>query len=584
MRNTLFKRIAFPYVILILVLLIGMSLYFSSFMRQAYLESWRQNLETDARVVANQVAPIMRSTNNLPEIQKIVQDSSSLMSVRVTIISTDGIIIADSFQSPETMENHANRPEVLAALSGLVGSDVRTSHSLGQNMLYIAIPIQDNDQRLGVARTSVSLSTLEKSILNLNGTVIGTIAITAILAILLAIEITRYTLEPLNNLTSAVQKMEKGEYFNRLPYNRQDEIGKLSFSFLQLANRLNQQIDEFKIERSTLNAVLAHMTDAIIIIDGEGIVQLSNLSAERMFNVNKEDAFGRSMVEVLRHHQLVDLWKECQETRKQKTTTIEIMPNKLFVQGIATPMEDVFPGGVLLVLQDLTRLRKLEKVRSDFVSNVSHELRTPLASIKALTETLQEGALEDPPAARRFLSRMEVEIDNLTQMVQELLELSKIESGRVPLRRKFALPGELIEKAVERIQVQAQRSGLTLTTNYPEDLPSVLADPDRIGQVFVNLVHNAIKFTQPGGNIVVSAYPERGRIVFKVADTGVGIEPEALQRIFERFYKTDRARSSGGTGLGLSIAKHIIEGHGGRIWVESEIGLGSSFYFTLPTG
>jgi two-component system phosphate regulon sensor histidine kinase PhoR len=245
-------------------------------------------------------------------------------------------------------------------------------------------------------------------------------------------------------------------------------------------------------------------------------------------------------------------------------------------------MEDVFPGGVLIVMQDLTQLRKLEKVRSDFVSNVSHELRTPLASIKALTETLQEGALEDPPAARRFLGRMEIEIDNLTQMVQELLELSKIESGRVPLRRQFISSSEIIDKVVERMQVQAERSGLSLTADYPVDLPQVFADPERIGQVFVNLIHNAIKFTRPGGKIFVHAYSDRGRVVFKVQDDGIGIEPDALQRIFERFYKIDRARSSGGTGLGLSISKHLIESHGGRIWVESEIGKGSAFFFTLP--
>jgi two-component system phosphate regulon sensor histidine kinase PhoR len=351
-----------------------------------------------------------------------------------------------------------------------------------------------------------------------------------------------------------------------------------------MGRRLSEQIEGFKLERSTLNAVLTHMTDAVIIVDGKGIVQLSNPAAERIFGVRQEMAKGKSLVEVLRNHQLVELWKECLDARKQKSTTLEILPNKMFVQGIATPMEDVFPGGVLIVMQDLTKLRRLEKVRSDFISNVSHELRTPLASIKALTETLQEGALDDPPAARRFLARMEVEIDNLTQMVQELLELAKIESGRVPLRRKFSQPGELIARAAERLQVQAERSGLSINVTYPENLPEVLADSSRVGEVLINLLHNAIKFTPPGGRISISAFSEKGKVVFLIHDTGVGIEPESIARIFERFYKIDRARSSGGTGLGLSIAKHIIESHGGKIWVESELGKGSSFFFTLPTG
>ena len=177
---------------------------------------------------------------------------------------------------------------------------------------------------------------------------------------------------------------------------------------------------------------------------------------------------------------------------------------------------------------------------------------------------------------------MEVEIDNLTQMVQELLELSRIESGRVPLKLQLMEPGSIINKVVERMQVQAERSGLSLNFTFPNDLPQVLVDPDRIGQVFVNLIHNSIKFTRPGGKINISAFSDRGRVVFKIEDNGVGIEPESLQRIFERFYKIDRARSSGGTGLGLSIAKHMIESHGGRIWVESEVGKGSSFFFTLP--
>ncbi len=489
---------------------------------------------------------------------------------------------ADSNIAPGQLENHANRKEVLTALNGVVGSDMRMSDSLGKNMLYVAVPILANQKVVAVSRTSITLDLLELRMKKIKGAVLGTIAITSLISIIIAIIITRYTLDPLKQLTNVVGHLDKGDYETKHLISRKDEIGKISTVFLELVNKLNDQIEDFKLERSTLNAVLAHMTDAVIIVDGTGSVQLTNPAAEKIFNTKKEFAQGKSLVEVLRNHQLVELWKECLDSRKQKTTTLEISPNKIFVQAIATPLEDVFPGGVLMVMQDLTRLRKLEKVRSDFVSNVSHELRTPLASIKALSETLQEGALEDPPAARRFLSRMEVEIDNLTQMVQELLELSKIESGRVPLRTQYINPNDLVEKVVERMQVQAERSGLSIHSDCPPNLPQILADPDKMGQVFVNLIHNAIKFTRPGGQISISAYADRGRLVFKIQDDGVGIEPESLQRIFERFYKIDRARSSGGTGLGLSIAKHLIESHGGRIWVESEVGKGSTFFFTLP--
>ena len=317
-------------------------------------------------------------------------------------------------------------------------------------------------------------------------------------------------------------------------------------------------------------------------VDEQGLVQLINPAALLLFRTENADVIGKSLIEVVRQHQLVELWRRSRMSGEQESITLEISPNRLFVQGIASPLRQVQPEMTLMLFQDLTRVRRLETVRRDFVSNVSHELRTPLASLKALTETLQEGALEDPPAARRFLQRMETEIDNLTQMVHELLELSRIESNRVPLKRRPVNPCELASPPVERMQMQAERAGLSLRMTCSGDLPPVQADPERVSQVLINLIHNAIKFTPPGGEIVVSGTQLDNEVTICVRDTGVGISPEALPRIFERFYKADRSRSGGGTGLGLSIARHIIEAHGGRIWAESDIQRGSTFYFTLP--
>ena len=221
-------------------------------------------------------------------------------------------------------------------------------------------------------------------------------------------------------------------------------------------------------------------------------------------------------------------------------------------------------------------------MRRDFISNVSHELRTPLAALKALTETLQGGALEDPPAARRFLEQMETEVDSLSLMVSELLELSRIESGRVPLNLTSTRPIDIVNPAYERLSLQAERAGLTLTVDCPDDLPPVLADATRVQQVIVNLLHNAIKFTQPGGQVTVRAVQQDRMVNFSVIDTGIGISVDDLSRIFERFYKVDRSRATSGTGLGLAIARHLVEAHGGRIWAESEVGKGSSFQFTIP--
>jgi two-component system phosphate regulon sensor histidine kinase PhoR len=310
-------------------------------------------------------------------------------------------------------------------------------------------------------------------------------------------------------------------------------------------------------------------------------VQLVNPTAARLFQTDEKSAMGRSIVEVLRYHQLVELWENTKSGERQ-STMLEIGPQHIFLQAVGIPLKSALPGSTLMILQDLTQLRRLETVRRDFISNVSHELRTPLASLKALAETLREGALDDPPAAQRFILRMETEIDNLTQLVNELLELSRIESGKVSLSFQRIQACNLLRPAYERMSLQAERAGLELILDCQPELPVVFADPDRITQVMINLIHNAIKFTPPGGRITISAYLDRHNIVFFVRDTGVGIARKDLGRIFERFYKADRARTGGGTGLGLSIARHMIESHGGYIWAESDEDKGSTLYFSLP--
>jgi two-component system phosphate regulon sensor histidine kinase PhoR len=236
----------------------------------------------------------------------------------------------------------------------------------------------------------------------------------------------------------------------------------------------------------------------------------------------------------------------------------------------------------MLLFQDLTQTRQLEIIRRDFVSNISHELRSPLAGLKAISETLLDGALNDPPAARKFVVRMDIEVDNLTQMVTELLELSRIEAGRSNFEFQRCKPCDLINTAINRMALQAQRGGLSLQQECPDNLPTVRADPARISQVFINLIHNAIKFTHNGGHIQLKAWREGNKMNFMVQDDGVGIAEREIPRIFERFYKADRARAGGGTGLGLSISKHIIDAHGGQIWVESEEDAGSKFFFSIP--
>lgn len=330
-------------------------------------------------------------------------------------------------------------------------------------------------------------------------------------------------------------------------------------------------------ERGRLAAILAQMTDALLIATADGRVSLFNPAAARLF---REVSEGASLVGVLRYHQLVGIWRRAVQTGQPVAEEIEIGVPRRALQMTAIPLAS--EGETLLLFQDLTRLRRLETVRRDFISNLSHELRTPLASLKALTETLQDGALNDPPAAQRFLAQIQTEVDALSQMAAELLQLSRIESGQVALNLQSVSPAQLLHSAADRMRLQAERAGLSLNVDCPPDLPAVRADPQRIEQVLVNLLHNAVKFTPSGGEIVLSAQVEGGAVRLSVRDTGVGIPADDMPRIFERFYKADRARSGGGTGLGLAIARHIVEAHGGRIWVESEEGKGSVFHFSLP--
>jgi two-component system phosphate regulon sensor histidine kinase PhoR len=376
--------------------------------------------------------------------------------------------------------------------------------------------------------------------------------------------------------------MSTGNLRKRLFPMTRDEVGQLTEALDSMARQLRDRIEALQSEGEKLVAVLSQMTDGVIIVDNQSRVSLINPAAERMFNVSPDKTTGHTLAEVVRHHQLVEIAQESRKSGAESRAALELPQQGSFIQGIAIPLGEALPDHILLLFQDLTRVRHLESVRRDFISNISHELRTPLASLKALTETLQSGALEDPPAAQRFLSRMETEVDALSHMVTELLELTRIESGQVPLQLSSISPCQLLGDASERLRLQAERAGLRVHIDCPQDLPEVTADPPRLEQVLVNLIHNAVKYTPGGGEISLKASHQDEEIIFSVRDTGVGIPSDDLPRVFERFYKADRARSGGGTGLGLAIARHLVEAHGGRIWAQSVESQGSTFSFTIP--
>jgi len=356
------------------------------------------------------------------------------------------------------------------------------------------------------------------------------------------------------------------------------ELENLSSSISSIIATFDVRHSASESERARLATLLDQITDGVLIADAQGIIQFANPAAGKLFQTSSP--INRSLTEVIRNHQLVEAWRRCQQTRELQSESVEVPTRHQFLQLIAIP--DSQSSGSLLLVQDLTRLRRLETVRRDFVSNLSHELRTPLASLKALAETLQDGALDDPPAARRFIDQIQIEVDALTQMVTELLELSKIESGRLSLDLQPASACDLLTSASKRMQLQAERAGLSLRVECADDLPKVKIDSQRLEQVLVNLIHNAVKFTRSGGEVVLGADTSDGSVRFAVRDSGIGIPVDDVSRIFERFYRVDKSRTGSGTGLGLSIAKHIVEAHNGKIWAESVEGRGSTFYFSIP--
>lgn len=398
----------------------------------------------------------------------------------------------------------------------------------------------------------------------------------------LALIISERTAQPIRRLTAVVHRIMAGDVHAHLLPQTRDEMGDLTRAFNQMMEQLNEKIAQLEKEHGQLATVLTYMADGVLIADEIGIVRLVNPGAIRLLKAVETAVLGHSIAQVLRHHQLIELWQRCRNSSEEQVEAVEI-GQALFMQVVITPFQEKGVQGYLVILKDLTPIRRLETVRRDFISNLSHELRTPLASLRAVVETLQDSK-DDPEATQRFLGRAEREVDTLTQMVEELLELSRIESGRVPLKLTNTAVSDLILIPLERLRNVAERGQVELILNLPANLPPVLADAGRVQQVVTNLVHNAIKFTPPKGKITIHAAAQSAEMLISIHDTGVGIPAEDLPRIFERFYKSDRARTrgGGGTGLGLAIARHLVQAHNGRIWAESKEGHGSTFYFTLP--
>ncbi len=576
-------RIAVSYMVLILVFMGILGFYLTNFVRQTYLDNLRSQLVDEARLVGEATLPSFSTPGSVDDLDILAKRLGNRIDARVTIIAQDGRVLGDSEENPAVMENHANRPEVLEALSSGVGETVRYSTTLGQRMLYKTVAIVGQDTVIGVARVGLPLTKVDNSIDRLSTVMILATSIASLLAILAAWLVAKVTTGSIKEVTSAARNMASGQLEQKIRVVSKDESGQLARAFNEMALNLREMLGTISEERNKMETVLSNMMDGVIMTDDEGAIILLNPAAERLFSLTKEKVVRHFLIEAVHDHEVDEIFGSCLKTAQQQSALLE--SGKRFLRVMAAPIQDVRGAGLagaLLVFQDLTELRRLQTIRQGFVANISHELRTPLASIKAAAETLQEGAINDRQVTSDFLARIQGEVDQMTQLVRELGELSRIETGERELELSQVSLGQLVGDVVARLGPQAERKGVTLLTHLSFDLPDSHIDAAQTQQALTNIVHNAIKFTPAGGKVTVSTHLQGDSISVSVADTGIGIATDDLPHVFERFYKADKSRSSEGTGLGLAIAKHIIQAHGGSIWAESVEGKGSTFTFTLP--
>jgi two-component system phosphate regulon sensor histidine kinase PhoR len=573
-------RITTSFILVVLIIMGILGVYLVNSTRNSQLNNLRSQLENEARITAEASLPGFLSPDEPSNLDTLAKKLGAEIEARITIIALDGVVLGDSEEDPATMENHANRPEIVDALAAGVGESTRYSTTLGQMMMYVAVPVIHQGETLGVARVSLPLTAVESLVHQVTVSIIIAVALAMALVILAAWIIARITTRPIRRLTVATKRITSGELGQKITTEAKDEVGELTHAFNEMSAKTKELVEAISEDRTRLATILDNMADGVIMTDTEGNISLANRAAGKIFNI--KDAENKPLIEVVRDHEVDELLKLCLRTAGTQTIQYESGISKRYLRAIAIPIIHNELTSVLLLLQDLTELRNLQTMRRDVIGNISHEFRTPLAGIKAMVETLRDGAVDDKETAEDFLARIDSEVDRLTQLVAELTELSRIETGKAELKKEAVNLNQLVGEVIAQLSPQVKRQKIAISQDFAADLPSVPADKDRVRQVIANLVHNAIKFTPAGGMITITSRALEGSVVVDIADTGIGITKEDLARVFERFYKGDKARAGEGTGMGLAIAKHVIEAHGGSIWVRSEEGKGSTFSFSLP--
>ncbi len=584
-------RLTLIMMVLIGISMIGAGITMAKLFKDSHITALEENMSREIKLLSGTFQfTDMNSTDAVSYYTEHAELISQLTNSRITFITREGKVIGDSEKNPLEMDNHSTREEEVIAAKEGIGRAIRYSDTLDREMLYVAGAVHSEDGFDGYIRLSMGLDAVTEGLNRAWMIMAGGLVLLFVAATFVSYKVASSMTSPLEQITRVARRITDLDYDARVPIQRRDEVGQLAKAINAMADSLQAQLKTIRDNEDLLQSVLDNMTGGIVMISAEGEFALLNKASERMLDVKNSEMAGHSYKELKHHYELARLIEEGVERNEPIHEERSIYtPAERIVRLDGVPMvQDGTYRGMLFLLQEVTEIRRLEKMRSEFVANVSHELKTPVAAVKGFAETLLGGGVTDEKTARSFLQIIYDENERLNRLIGDILELSKIESKRVQLECSPVHLIEFFDSVLGTLSKVAEKKKISLSTNVPNEL-FIEGDEDKLRQIFMNLLSNAINYTHDGGSVKVTAVNKQKAdgtetVVFTVSDTGMGIPRKDLPRIFERFYRVDKARSrsSGGTGLGLSIVKHLVELHRGTITVESDLGIGSSFILELP--
>jgi two-component system phosphate regulon sensor histidine kinase PhoR len=585
-RKRLFWLLLPSYWILTTLAIVVASLYAYHSMQNLYFQTLEKDIRTRALLMADEVAPLVQETNH-PAIDALCKRLGGNADTRFTIIMPDGTVAGDSNETPEKMEYHGDRPEIRQALGGGTGMDRRYSRTLKQEMMYVAVPLKDaGHETLCAVRASLPMTAIKAELNTMTKRIAVASVLTGALSMVVCIFVVRRITAPLRDMGGAARLFAEGDFNHRLPAQRTIELDQLADSLNTMSAQLSKTLTTISEQRNEQQAVLSSMDEGVLAVDRrERIIHMNRVAGE-ILGVDHEDVKRELIQQVVRYANLQEFIKAALGSPNplSRDLTLSGDANKqVQVNGRGLLDADGRALGALIVLRDVTHIRHLETIRSDFVANVSHELKTPITSIKGFVETLLSNEWNHEPDILRFLEIINQQAGRLNAIIDDLLTLSRLEQkdGRVLTEPSALAP--VLENAVYLCQLQAGEKNIRIDVVCPGDLKALINAP-LLEQALVNLIINAIKYSDADKRVLVVAEEHGPRVEIQVKDEGFGIERKHLDRLFERFYRVDTARSRklGGTGLGLSIVKHIVQAHEGTIHVQSKVGSGSTFTISLP--